>query len=46
MRDNQIRLSDQEYSKLEDAKQAVFGTDEVPFGVVIGRLAENEITDE
>lgn len=39
-RDNWIRLSDEEYDALTELKQTMFDTDEVSYGAVVGRLAD------
>lgn len=39
-RENNIVLSDEELTKLRDVRQAIYGSDEVPYGVVVERLAD------
>jgi len=39
-RDNSIAISDQEREALREARQDIFGTDEVPYGVVIQTLVD------
>lgn len=41
-RDNTIALSDEEKEKLCQTRLNMFGTEEVPYGVVISKLCENE----
>lgn len=40
-RDNTIVLSDTEQEGLQQVRQAMFGSDEVPYGVVISQLIEH-----
>jgi len=40
-RENTIVLSDTEQADLQDTRQAMFGSDEVPYGVVISKLIEH-----
>jgi hypothetical protein len=40
-RDNTIALSDEEKEILSEARLDIFGTDEVPYGVVISTLCED-----
>jgi hypothetical protein len=40
-RENTIVLSDEERDMLQEVRQAMFGSDEVPYGVVISNLAED-----
>jgi len=37
-RENTIVLSDNEISKLKDTREQMFGSSEVPYGVVVDRL--------
>lgn len=49
VRDNWVRLSDEEYSNLTDLREEIFETNEVPYGAAVGRLMEKyemEIMDE
>jgi len=41
-RQNTIKVSDFEKSLLDEKRQEIFGTDEVPYGVVISTLCDNE----
>jgi len=41
-RNNTIALSDFEKELLSERRIEIFGTDEVPYGVVISTLCENE----
>lgn len=41
-RSNTVRLSDSEKLELDELRKKLFGTDEVPYGVVISKLCENE----
>lgn len=46
-RENAVVLSDDELSQLKEARQTMFGSDEVPYGVVITSLIDNwEQTNE
>ena len=40
-RDNTIALSDKEKEILSEARIEIFGTDEVPYGVVVSKLCED-----
>lgn len=40
-RENTIVLSDTEQADLQETRQAMFGSDEVPYGVVINKLIEH-----
>jgi hypothetical protein len=40
-RENSIAVSDEELQKIKDARMEIFGTDEVPYGVVISTLCED-----
>lgn len=42
VRDNTIALSDDEKELLSNKRVSMFGTDEVPYGVVISKLCEDE----
>ena len=39
-RDKKIRLSDEEHNRLSEYRQQRYGTDEVPFGVVVDDLID------
>lgn len=41
-RDNTIALSDSEKEMLSQKRIEIYGTDEVPYGVVIERLCEDD----
>ena len=41
-RDNTVALSDKEKKRLDEAREKIFGTDEVPYGVVISELCKYE----
>ena len=45
-RNELIRVSEDEKKSLERAREAEFGTDEVPFGAVIEALADNYLSGE
>lgn len=38
MRENTVKLSDNEKDRLDEARREMFGTEEVPYGVTIERL--------
>lgn len=40
-RDNTIVLSDTEIESLQETREKMFGSDEVPYGVVISHLIED-----
>ncbi|MGQ3721609.1 hypothetical protein [Natrialba aegyptia] len=40
MRDKHIVLSDDEYERLEEVRQEIYGSESVPFGEVVNRLLE------
>lgn len=40
-RDNTIALSEEEKEELSAARISIFGTDEVPYGVVVSKLCED-----
>jgi hypothetical protein len=40
-RDNTVALSDSEKDKLDAAREKIFNTDEVPYGVVISKLCDD-----
>jgi hypothetical protein len=44
-RENTIVLSDSELQKLQDTRTEMFGSDEVPYGVVVDKLC-SEYTNE
>lgn len=46
MRENRIRLSDEEHQKLKEATERIFQTNEVPFGLAVGYMADKEINSE
>lgn len=41
-RDNTVALSDEEKAVLSEKRIEIFGTDEVPYGVVISKLCEDD----
>jgi hypothetical protein len=44
-RENTVKVSGEEKAKLDDARQELFNTDEVPYGATIARLCEEVIND-
>lgn len=40
-RQNTIKVSDEEKEHLNEVRKQLFGTDEVPYGVVIARLCRD-----
>lgn len=44
-RDNSIALSDEELQQLKEVRLEIFGTDEVPYGVVVNQLCSNELVE-
>jgi len=40
-RQNTVKVSNDEKTSLDKARESIFGTDEVPYGVVISKLCEN-----
>jgi hypothetical protein len=40
-RENTVKVSNEEKNALDRARQQLFHTDEVPYGVVISKLCEN-----
>lgn len=46
-RENAIVVSDEELTRLKETRQSIYGSDEVPYGVVITTLIDNyENTNE
>lgn len=41
-RENTVKVSNEEKNLLDEARESIFGTDEVPYGVVISELCKNE----
>jgi len=39
-RENNVVLSDSELNKLQSVREDMFGSDEVPYGVVVDKLCE------
>ncbi|WP_168219958.1 hypothetical protein [Salarchaeum sp. JOR-1] len=45
IRDTTISLHDTEKERLDDVRERMFGTDEVPYGVVIDRLCDDHVSN-
>jgi hypothetical protein len=45
-RDSTVRVSDREKDELDAARDDIFGTDEVPYGVVVQALVDEHFEDE